>query len=173
MYACFSPIAMPRRSISLWCLLLPAPATCQGPQRMKWKVPNHTFLLSNSPLRCRLSKLQSVYSFLYSHKQTIREKQVMHDYSQTWLWQHGSELSLIWKVGHSFCIHFFSLKAAVIIAWWRRKKGRKKKKKQIHKSKKPGTQDIFAGAGPLESEPWHCSAIASVDSYHLFMEKKC
>lgn len=134
MYGCFSPTAMPRRLILLWSLFLPA--TWQGPQRMKWKGPDHTFLLSNSPLRCRLSKLQSACSFLYSCKQIIREKQLMHDYRQTWLRQHGSELNLIWKVGHSFCIlFFFPFKAAVIIAWWRRKEKKRNKKNKSTKAK--------------------------------------
>ena len=52
-----------------------------------------------------------------------------------------------------------------------KKKSKRETTKQINKIKKPGTQDIFAGAGPLESEPWNCSAIDSGDSYHLFMEK--
>lgn len=58
----------------------------------------------------------------------------------------------------------------------RKGKGRKKEerqtlKTQINKSKKPGSQDIFAGAAPPELELWNCSAINAVDSNHLFMEK--
>lgn len=84
-----------------------------------------------------------------------------------------SELSLIWKVMDLVYYFYPPFKAAAIIAYWRRKEKikEKQKKTQINKSKEPGTQDILAGAGSLESEPWNCSATDSADSYHLFMEK--
>lgn len=140
MYGCFSPSSVLALLCSSFFLLLHDRRMLSREVEMKVARPQTSkhLTLKVEPLSC------TAFSFLYSCKLIIREKQLVRDYRRTRPRQCRSAINLIWKVGHVSCILFPSLfKAAAIIACRRRKAKKKNRNKKTNQQKQKAKHPIY------------------------------